>query len=127
MNQHEAIAYWKQSAEENAQAARDTMEKHPEWAFFLWHLTIEKVLKALVTKIGNTPPPIHDLIKLARAANLALNHDQQENLEEITTYAISARYDDYKKSYYKKVTRGEYKKIWLSKCQEVYTWLHNLI
>lgn len=127
MDQQESVAYWKQSAQENAQAAVDTMEKHPEWAFFLWHLTIEKTLKALVTKSGHTPPPMHDLLKLAKIANLTLNPEFQQNLEEITTYAIGARYDDYKKSYYKKVTGADYGKVWFSKCQEVYTWLYSLI
>lgn len=127
MDQLEAIAYWKQSAAENAQAARDTMEKHPEWAFFLWHLSIEKALKGLVTKTGQTPPPIHILLKLAEIASLSLNPEQQSVLKEITSYAISARYDDYKKSYYKKVTQVTYKQEWSNKCEEVYLWLHNLI
>lgn len=124
MTQDEAIAYWKESAGDNKQAARDNTDKHPEWAFFLWHLAIEKTLKGLLIKKGEVPPPIHDLVKLVERLGIPVNDVQRSYLGEIASYAIEARYDDYKRKYYKKVTQNEYQKIWFARCEEIYTWLN---
>ena len=127
MTQQDAIHYWKTLAEETAETARYNANEHPEWAFFLWHLAIEKALKGLIVKHDAVPPPIHDLEKLAAIAGIAPTPDQQDSLKEISTFAIEARYDDHKRSYYKKVTKAQYTLMWLPICEEVYTWLKNLI
>lgn len=111
MTQQDTVNFWKLSAEESVQTAKDNQEKHPEWAFFFWHLAIEKILKSLIVKSGKTPLPVHDLVRLASITPITLTLEQSQDLAEISTYAISARYDDYKKSYYNKVTKPDYKKV----------------
>jgi HEPN domain-containing protein len=79
--------------------------KRYNWALFLGHLVIEKLLKAYYVKINsNHPPLIHDLLKLAIKSNLTLTDDQKFVLDNITTFNINARYDDYKLAFYKRCT-----------------------
>lgn len=127
MSQREVVKYWRDSAKETLSAAEDNFQsRHYDWAFFLWHLAIEKLMKGLVAKRGLTPLPVHDLLKLAKSARVKLNSDQELALKEITTYAIEARYDDYKRSFYKKVTQKYYREPWRTKCREISLWLQKL-
>lgn len=124
MSKKAAIKQWLDTARENKQAAEDIFNaKHPEWAFFLYHLAIEKLLKGLIVKQGKLPPPVHDLAKLAMKANLTLSKSQQRRLNEITSYNIKARYADYKKLFYKKVTAKNYSEKWRKNCREIFLWL----
>jgi len=69
--------------------------KDYNWALFLGHLVIEKLLKALfVKKLERHAIFSHDLLRLATKANLVLNVEQEEWLDEITTFNLNARYDN---------------------------------
>lgn len=63
---------------------------------------------------------------LAEKCNLELTDEQVEKLQIITQFNISARYDDYKESFYKKCT-DEYTTIQVKNIEEVYTWLKDLL
>jgi len=126
MSQNEVVQYWLVSAKEAQKTAEDSLvDKHYDWAFFLFHLTIEKLLKGLIVKQDKTPLPIHDLPKLAKYAGLAITEVQRAVLKEITTYNIKARYDDYKRRFYKKVSKKEYQEQWVHACREIIIWLQN--
>lgn len=123
MGQDEVIQYWLHAAQETKISAEDTLaNKHPEWGFFLYHLALEKLIKGLIVVQGNVPIPSHDLVKLCKAIPVALTSKQEQQLREITSYNIEARYDDYKLSYYKKVTKIPYIKEWANICQELFLW-----
>ncbi|KKQ34264.1 MAG: HEPN domain protein [Candidatus Nomurabacteria bacterium GW2011_GWB1_37_5] len=118
------IAYWRKSAQEAKEAAYDNFRSgHPDWGFFLWHLAIEKLLKGILIKKGLIPPPVHDLEKLSLTAKLTLDQKQRAWLSEITSYNINARYDDYKRQFYKKVTQDDYATKWQKICEDFYLWL----
>lgn len=124
MSQKEAISYWKKTAEETRVAARDNYAgAHADWSFFLWHLAIEKALKGLIIKKGDVPLPIHNLVQLAKSASMSITAEQKAELKEITSYAIDARYDDYKRNFYKKVSDRKYAEKWQFLCGEIYLWL----
>ena len=126
MSQNEVIQYWLVSAKEAQKTAEDSLvDKHYDWAFFLFHLTIEKLLKGLIVKQDKTPLPTHKLIQLAKTAGLSFTEDQRKYFFEITSYNIDARYDDYKRSFYKKVINKAYQKEWISICREIIIWLQN--
>jgi HEPN domain-containing protein len=73
------------------------------WSLFLGHLVIEKLLKALTIKNDVVDvPKIHDLNKLAKAANIKLDESLKDLLDIITSFNIEARYPDYKNEFYKK-------------------------
>lgn len=96
---------------------------------FLGHLVIEKLLKGLYAKNNEDSPytiKSHNLLALAEKCNLELTDEQVEKLQIITQFNISARYDDYKESFYKKCT-DEYTTIQVKNIEEVYTWLKDLL
>lgn len=126
MTQKQAIDYWKLSAVDNSRAAKDVYKaNHPEWSFFLWHLSLEKSLKGLIVKKEKIPPPTHNLVNLAKIAGISIDEDKKGKLLEINTYNIEARYDDYKRKFYKKVRGKIYAEKWQRICNEFYVWLIN--
>lgn len=127
MSNEERVKYWLDSAIETHQVARESYEAaHYDWAFFQWHLAIEKLLKGLLAKQTDIPLPIHDLVKLALKAGITLTEEQNKRLDEITTYSINARYDDYKRRFYKKVNETVYHETWYAICQELFLWIKKM-
>lgn len=123
MTQKEVVDHWFASAEADARTAKDLFTlKHYDWSLFLWHLVIEKTLKGILVKKDIVPPPIHDLEKLATLTQLPISDKKIHALKEITTYNIEARYDDYKRKFYKKATMA-YTSQWIKICEEIYLWL----
>lgn len=76
----------------------------------------------VVKHTGEQALPIHDLLLLARKAGLDLSSQQRDELSEINTFNVRARYDDYKLAFYKKATR-EYAQKWYPRSMEVFKWL----
>ena len=116
MTQRDAVTYWIQGSED----ARDTCQqlfqsgKYHHALFFL-HLSIEKLLKGVIVKKTDTSPlPIHDLPRLALAAQISLSAEELAWLEELSTFNVAARYDDEKLKFYKKATQ-EYATVWLER------------
>ena len=127
MTQTEAANHWIASAESNIPVAKDMFRmKHYDWSLFLWHLVIEKTLKGIIAKHGEVPLPIHDLRHLAAKTGLVFTEDQKASLKEITTFNIEARYEDYKRSFYKKATRV-YAQKWEKICEDFFIWFKQLI
>lgn len=93
------------------------------WSLFIGHLSIEKYLKAIyVNKFSKHPPFTHNLYKLAVICELEFNDDISDKLDFISTFNIEARYDDYKKDFYKKCTI-EFAEIWISNIKDIIRWL----
>lgn len=126
MTQSEVADHWMASAERNILAAKDMFRlKHYDWSLFLWHLVVEKALKSMIAKRGEVPLPIHDLRHLSAKTGFVFTEDQKVSLKEITTFNIEARYEDYKRSFYKKATRV-YAQKWGKICEDLYLWLKQL-
>lgn len=120
------MEYWFKSADEDY----DTMlymkaGKKNTWCLFMGHLVIEKLLKGLYAK-NNTDnpivPKIHNLILLSQKANLEVPTKIREKIQTINTFNISARYDDYKKSFDIKCT-DDYTSKQVKNIEEVIKWL----
>ena len=114
MTNQELIDYWQKAAKDAMDTANTLFipGKYHHCLFFL-HLAIEKISKAVFVKNKNaTPPPSHDLLRLAEIAGLKIATSRKLELAEITSFNISARYDDYKNQFYQKATR-EYTNKWL--------------
>lgn len=123
MSEQEAINYWLEAAKRDKKAASDMFKSgHYNWSLFLWHLVIERTIKALIVKKGKEILPVHDLTRLAEAASLELSEERRATLREITTFNIEARYDDYKEQFYKKATE-EFAAKWGNKAEEIHQWL----
>ncbi len=96
MNIDKHVHYWRTGAEEDFEAAEELLEKGKErHALFFAHLSLEKILKAHVTRAtGQLPPKSHVLILLADRAHLNLSANQREFLEDFDNYQIEGRYPD---------------------------------
>jgi HEPN domain-containing protein len=125
MNKNDHIEYWKKLATEDLSTAKYNLSggKHL-MALFLFHLSIEKILKALWVKsnVLNTPPFTHDLHKLSSEASLTLSADYYDYLSVIKDWNIETRYPDYQFTLQKLATK-EYLNYHLIKVETLFQWL----
>ena len=128
MEKTEIIDYWVSSSEIDFDAMESLARNgHYVWALFIGHLVLEKLLKAYYVKIKNDRPPyIHDLLKLAQEASLALSVEQKTFLDEMTSCNIRARYPDFKNRFYKRATE-KFTEEKLSGVKEFKEWLLKMI
>ena len=130
MDNIDLMEYWIKGSENDYEAMKIMFQnKKTTWTLFLGHLVIEKLLKGLYAK-NNIDNPYtiksHNLLALAEKCNLDLTDEQVEKLQIITQFNISARYDDYKESFYQKCT-DEYTNKQVKNIEEVRTWLKELL
>lgn len=119
ISQEEKLKYWLDSAKDDQDVAGKLFEfgKY-DWCLFLWHLVLEKLLKAKLTKESKEVPVIHDLKTLSRNTNIDFSSEELAQLIEITSFNINARYDDYKRSFFHKANQ-EYATKWFQTCSTI--------
>ena len=90
------IIFWKDGAVEDLSAAINLIEKqHILQSLFFLHLSLEKMLKALVCRnINDIAPRLHNLVRLAQIADLTLLDEQLETLAQLNAFNIEGRYPD---------------------------------
>lgn len=75
-------------------------------ALFFLHLALEKLLKSLYLEKFKKPAPYtHSLGRLVSEIGIATDENDQKQLEEISGFNISGRYEDYKYDLYKRATK----------------------
>lgn len=127
MTKDEIVKSWLLQAKKHVETAQDMCRlKHYDWCLFMWHLVIEKALKAKIISLGKEPLYIHTLLHLAKFAEYGCSPEEIKQFNEITTYNLEARYDDYKRKFYKKATR-EYTMKWSKICKDIYKSILNSI
>lgn len=127
-DKNKLLAYWLDSSEKDFKTMQDLyLTKNNNWALFLGHLVIEKLLKALyIKKVGDFPPLIHDLRRLLEKSGIELEADRKLLFDSITRFNINARYDDYRQSFYSLCT-DEFTKEWISKINECRLWIKSML
>lgn len=126
MELSEIIQSWLEQSADDWGTAEDLLKskRYAPCLFFI-HLAIEKLLKARVVKITNASAPhVHDLVTLAQLANITFTEEQGDYLREVNTFNIRARYDDYKREFYKRAT-PEFTLAHFNKANEFIKWLRN--
>lgn len=90
------IRFWKNSAMEDWSVAQDLLQlKRTRHSLFFAHLALEKVLKGHVSGFTKAiPPKLHNLVRLAELAGLALTQEQVDILAEMNSYNLEGRYPD---------------------------------
>ena len=97
--------------------------KDYHWALFIGHLVIEKILKAHIIKVTKSHAPFsHDLRRLAKLSKLKFDKNHIVWMDVITTFNLNARYDSYKKDFYKKCT-AEFTSIWIDNIKTLREWI----
>lgn len=118
------ITYWREESDLSREVTLSLFKKkkYPE-ALFFGHLTLEKMLKAiLVAKTNKHAPPIHNLLRLAELAELAMTSEQISGLQQCTVFYLAGRYDEEKMSFRKKCT-PLFTKKYISVITDLYIWL----
>lgn len=129
MNKEELINYWVRSSDSDFRTMGNLYHsKDYHWSLFIGHLVIEKLLKAIYIKNIESinPPRSHDLLLLADKSGIEIDEIQKDTLDLITTFNISARYPDYKESFYKKCTES-YTADKMEKIKELRSWLISIL
>ena len=118
------VKHWLDSAEQNYSTMQHMIvSKDYSWALFIGHLVIEKTLKAIyVSRFKKHAVFTHDLLRLAKKAELDLTEEQEEWLDEITTFNLNARYDNYKQDLYKLCTK-DFTEKWIDRIETLKKWL----
>ncbi|MFO7864676.1 MAG: HEPN domain-containing protein [Salinivirgaceae bacterium] len=101
--------------------------KSYSWSLFLGHISTEKLLKALyVKRFKKHAPFTHNLYRLGELIGLEMSDEQSDWFDEITSFNINARYDDYKKEFYMLCT-PDYTKSWIEKIKTTRTWIKKML
>ncbi len=118
------VKFWQESGEKDLTIARKLFKsKDYGYCLFFCHLTLEKVLKAIIIQKTNKLAPFsHDLTKLAILSGVIFKKAHKAELDNITHFNIAGRYDDEKKQFYKKCTRP-YALKFLKITEEIFIWL----
>lgn len=125
MNLNEHIKYWVESANHDMESLNALYLAHKfDWALFIGHLVIEKLLKAHYVRNNESkiPPKLHNLIRLAEIAGLELSDEMKLILDKINDFNIEVRYPQYKNEFYKTCTK-EFADEQIAKIKEIYEWL----
>lgn len=127
-NEQKIIEYWVTASKQDFETAEILFENEKyHHALFFCHLSIEKILKAIIVKTTQEAPPLlHDLVRLAERTGIKLSAKQKIELAEISTFNIEARYDDYKLSFYKKANK-RFASKYLNKTRKILKWLNKYL
>lgn len=88
------VAHWRDGSVRSF-ACVPTLTDGQFWAeaLFWTHLVVEKALKAHVVKVtGDTPPYIHNLLRLAELGKVPLTPAQVNLCQELNKWQLKARY-----------------------------------
>ena len=127
MTINEQIEYWFNLADEDLLIVESLFSaEHYVWSLYLCQLALEKTLKGLfIQNLGEMPPKIHDLVKLAKSANLDIDEERMIFLDDMNKFNIEARYPDYKSSI-KKICTKDFTSKNIIKTKETVNWLKSL-
>ena len=126
MSKEDLIKYWLDTAEDDWNTALGLFDGGRYMAsLFYIHIALEKYLKGLIVKNNREAPFDHNLLSLVNLARIDLNNDQLSQLTEINTFNIRTRYDDYKRTFYKKATK-EYTEEYINYTKEFRLWIKKM-
>lgn len=108
MTKEEHIVYWAKQVDEDFDCANVLYQaNHFAQSLFWAHLALEKLAKALWIKKneGNTPPFVHNLLRLITQTNEYFSEEQLQFINEMNAFQIKGRYPDYAESLEKTITK----------------------
>jgi HEPN domain-containing protein len=122
------INHWIETSDSDFQAMQTLYQsKKYNWALFLGHITIEKLLKALyVKRFERHAPFTHNLYRLAELTEIDLPTEYADWLDEITSFNMNARYDDYKREFYN-LSTFEYTTKWMERIKTLRQWINEML
>lgn len=96
LNIPKQIDYWKESADDDIETAGILIEKGKfVHGLFFCHLSIEKIVKALVVKVTREiPPKSHDIFFLAKKAKVEIPEKMLIITQILMKYQLEGRYPE---------------------------------
>lgn len=124
VDKEKIVNHWIETSETDFQTMKTLYEsKSYSWALFLGHISVEKLLKAVyVNRFGKHAPFTHNLYRLAEQIEFELSDEHSDWLDEITSFNLNARYDDYKREFYSLCT-PDFTKLWIEKIEILREWI----
>jgi len=118
------IDYWRGAAESDLKACQHLYESKDFAQCLFWgHLVLEKLLKTIIVKKTKQQAPYsHDLVTLAKKAELNLSQEQRDQPNEINTFNQFGRYDNEIMKFIEKCT-PEYAGKYFNVINQLATWL----
>jgi HEPN domain-containing protein len=118
------VQHWIETSEEDFKTMESLFaSKSYNWALFLGHISVEKLLKAVYVKKYQTHAPfIHNLYRLAELCDLPMTEEQADWLDKVTTFNLNARYDDFKREFYQLCT-VDFTKEWIKNIKSLRLWI----
>lgn len=118
------IKYWNELSDYDFETAKFMFKaKRYPYCLFMCHLSIEKLLKALIVKIKEEHAPYsHNLINLAKETGLNFEEKDKLLLADLTEFNLEARYPEWQKEFYKKCSK-EYTENYFDKTKKLHKWL----
>lgn len=122
----QVVAFWMTEAEEALEVADHLVAKADySYALFFGHLAVEKALKAqYVLRRKHHAPPLHNLLRLARAAELEVDETTADKLTTVTAFNLEARYPDFKRTF-RQICTPEYTAAQMTAIKELMQWLRS--
>lgn len=122
------INHYKESSEDDYRTMINLFNsKSYNWSLFIGHILLEKLLKALYVKVNNEHAPFtHNLYRLAEKCNTNISQEYYDWLDEITSFNINARYNDFKKEFYNKCTKN-FTQEWIEKIKILKAWINQML
>jgi len=123
-NIEKIINYWIESSDQNYATMKNLLKSRDySWALFIGHLVIEKLLKAHYVKNQKKHAlHTHDLLRLSSKCGIEVSSEYEVWLDEISTFNLNARYDNYKQDFFKLCTR-EFTEVWVQRIEKLREWL----
>jgi len=122
------VQHWIETSDDDFQTMLALYRsKTYQWALFMGHISTEKLLKAYYVKKHQSHAPFtHNLYRLAELDGLEMSEEYAEWLFKITTFNLSARYDDYKKEFYLMCT-DIFTKEWIENIKTLQQWIKQML
>ncbi len=118
------IKYWADLSDYDFVTAGFMLKaKRFPYCLFMCHLSIEKLLKALIVKSAKKHAPYsHNLVDLAKRTKIDFSEESKMLLADLTEFNLEARYPEWQKNFYSKCSRG-YAEDYFQKTKKFQKWL----
>ena len=122
------VKHWIDTSEDDFQTMLTLFtSKKYSWSLFIGHISTEKLLKALyVKRFKKHAPFTHNLYRLAEKIGIDLTEEHADWLDEITSFNLNARYDDYKREFYS-ICNHDFTKSWIVKIKNIRIWIKEML
>jgi HEPN domain-containing protein len=96
------------------------------YVVFCCQQAVEKMLKALIAQRSKElPPRIHQLVRLAEVASVAISEQQADLLRELSAYYFHSRYPEEIVEAGAHLTEQQVRRV-LAQTQEIIQWLNSM-